>query len=154
MKPRARVFVSYSHKDEAFWPDLEDQLKILRKKKYLEWWADKDIVPGDEWEKKILDQLAKADIVLLLVSSYFLASDFCWDVELEEAIARHDSGTARVVPVFLRVCDPDETPIAKLHGVPSKDKPVSKWKDRHAAWTAVGKGIQHAVVEWRAGAEA
>lgn len=145
----AKVFVSYSHRDESFWPDLQDQLKILRNKKYLDWWVDRDIVPGSEWEKEILENLAAADVILLLVSTHFLASDFCWGVELAAAMDRHDAGKARVVPIFLRVCDIEETPIAKVQGVPSRDKPVSKWGDRHAAWTEVAKGIQAAVNEWR-----
>lgn len=147
---RAKVFVSYSHRDEKFRGELDVQLTILSNKGYLEWWTDQQLVPGDEWEKEILDKLAEADIILLLVSAYFLASSFCWSVELAKAIERHDQGTARVVPIFVRDCACEETPIEKLHGVPRKDRPVSTWKDRHKAWTTVAKGIQKAVEEWRA----
>jgi len=131
---RATVFVSYSHLDEKFREELDIQLAILKNKGYLEWWTDKRLVPGDEWEKEVMEQLAKADIILLLVSSYFLASPFCWGVELDEAIKRHEAGTARVVPIFVRVCIPEETPIEKLQGVPRKDRPVAIWTDRHKAW--------------------
>lgn len=146
---RAKVFVSYSHLDEKFRGELEVQLTILQNKGYLEWWTDQRLVPGDEWEKAILDSLKQSDIILLLVSSYFLASPFCWAVELTEAIKRHEAGTARVVPIFVRECVPEETPLEKLHGIPPKDQPVSAWKDRHKAWTTVAKGIQKAVEEWR-----
>ncbi len=146
---RATVFVSYAHLDEKFREELDVQLAILKNKGYLEWWTDKRLVPGDEWEKEILEQLAKADIILLLVSSYFLASPFCWGVELAEAIKRHQAGTARVVPIFVRECLPEETPIEKLQGVPRKDRPVANWKDRHKAWAGVAAGIQKAVEAWR-----
>jgi hypothetical protein len=146
---RASVFVSYSHRDDHFREELEIQLTILKNKGYLEWWSDKRLVPGDEWEEEILKQLRKADVILLLVSSYFLASPFCWGVELAEAIDRHDKGSARVVPIFVRVCPSEETPIEKLHGVPRKDRPISTWKDRHKAWATVATGIQKAVEEWR-----
>ena len=146
---RAKVFVSYSHLDEKFRNELDIQLKILEKKNYLEWWSDQRLIPGDEWEQAILDKLETSDIILLLVSSHFLASDFCWNIELTKAIKRHEDGDARVVPIFVRDCAPEETPIEKLHGVPSKDKPVSNWKDRHKAWMKVAKGIQNAVEEWR-----
>jgi hypothetical protein len=146
---RAMVFVSYSHLDDKFREELDFQLTILKNKGYLDWWADKRLVPGDEWQKEILDRLEKADIILLLVSSYFLASQFCWGVELAKAIKRHDEGTARVVPIFVRECVPEETPIEKLHGVPMKDRPISNWKDRHKAWANVATGIQKAVEQWR-----
>lgn len=146
---RATVFVSYAHLDEKFREALEVQLAMLKNKGYLEWWTDQCLVPGDEWAKEILAQLAKADIMLLLVSSYFLASPFCWSVELAEAIKRHEAGTARVVPIFVRECVPEETPIEKLQGVPRKDRPVANWKDRHKAWAGVAAGIQKAVEAWR-----
>lgn len=151
---RATVFVSYAHLDEKFREELELQLAILRNKGYLDWWTDKRLIPGDEWEQKIKEQLAKADIILLLVSSYFLASTFCWGIELAEAIKRHQEGTARVVPIFVRECVPEETPIEKLQGVPRKDRPVANWKDRHKAWAAVAVGVQKAVEAWRSTAVA
>jgi hypothetical protein len=146
---KAKVFVSYSHLDQKFRSELDIQLTILQNKGYLEWWSDQRLIPGDEWENGILDSLKKSDIILLLISSYFLASSFCWTVELAEAIKRHDAGTARVVPIYVRECIPEETPIEKLHGIPPKDKPISRWKDRHEAWSSVAKGIQKAVEEWR-----
>ena len=149
MKRKAKVFVSYSHLDDKFRAELDVQLTILQNKGYLEWWSDKRLVPGDEFEKEIMESLAKSDIILLLVSSYFLASKFCWTIELAEAIRRHTEGTARVVPIFVRKCDSEETPLEKLHGIPPKDKPISTWKDKHLAWSLVAKGIQTAVVEWR-----
>jgi hypothetical protein len=146
---KASVFVSYSHLDEKFREELEFQLTILKNKGYLDWWTDKRLIPGDEWEKEILEQLAKADIILLLVSSYFLASPFCWGVELAETIKRHQAGTARVVPIFVRECVPEETPIEPLHGVPRKDRPIATWKDKHKAWASVAVGIQKAIEAWR-----
>lgn len=150
---RAKVFVSYSHLDEKFRNELVVQLTILSNKGYLDWWTDQQLVPGDEWEQEILDKLDDSDIILLLVSAYFLASSFCWSVELAKAIQRHDQGTARVVPIYVRDCVCEETPIEKLHGVPRKDRPVSTWKDRHKAWTSVAKGIQEAVEAWRSSPE-
>jgi hypothetical protein len=78
----------------------------LKNKKYLDWWVDRDIVPGAEWEKEILEALAAADVILLPVSTHFLASDFCWGVELAAAMDRHEAWKARVVPVFLPIAEP------------------------------------------------
>ena len=147
--PLAKVFVSYAHLDDRFRVELEVQLQILKNKKYLDWWTDRRLVPGDEFEIAIKEKFRSADIILLLISSYFLASPFCWEIELAEAIDRHDNGTARVVPIFVRECLPEETPIEKLHGVPPKNQPISNWSNRHKAWRAVAVGIQAAVEDWR-----
>jgi hypothetical protein len=146
---KAKVFVSYAHLDDKFRIELEIQLQILKQKGYLDWWTDQRMVPGDEFEKTILEELNKSHIILLLISSYFLASSFCWSMELAEAIKRHNEGSARVVPIFVRECISEETPIEKFHGIPPKSQPVSNWKNRHKAWTVVAKGIQNAVEEWR-----
>lgn len=146
---RANVFVSYSHKDGRFLEALENQLKLLKHKGYVEWWSDVQLVPGDDWRLVIDDKLENADIVILLVSIYFLSSDFCWEVELKQAIERHNKGTARVIPVFVRSCKWQKTPIEGLHGIPEGGKPVQKWPDKHEAWTSVADGIEKAVDEWR-----
>lgn len=149
--PRASVFVSYSHKDAKYLAALEDQLKLLKRKGYVDWWTDLQLIPGDDWRQLIGNNLERSDIILLLVSIYFLASDFCWDVELARAIERHNAGEARVIPVFVRSCRWQETPIEALQGVPLGGKPVQKWPDSHEAWMTVAHGIEKAVLEWRQG---
>jgi hypothetical protein len=145
----ARVFVSYSHKDQRFLFALEEQLKLLQRKGYLCWWTDQKIVLGDDWRIAIGDNLEEADVILLLVSIHFLASDFCWEVELARAIERHHDGTARVIPIFVRSCRWQKTPIEGLQGVPTGGRAVQKWADKHEAWTSVALGIEKAIDEWR-----
>jgi len=91
---RAKVFISYAHLDQKFRSELGIQLTILENKGYLEWWSDQRLIPGDEFEAEILEKLKESDIILLLVSSYFLASTFCWTIELKEAIRRHDNASS------------------------------------------------------------
>ena len=54
---------------------------------------------------RLIQHIETSQIILLLVSAEFLNSDYCYDVELKRAIARHDAGDARVVPIILRPCD-------------------------------------------------
>ena len=147
--PRAKVFVSFSHKDDKYRMQLESQLTLLQRKGYVDWWTDMRLLPGTEWEAEILRRLDEADIILCLVSIHFLASEFCWSKELRRAIERHRAGSARVIPVFVRVCQFQETPIELLQGVPHSSKPIFKWADRHQAWAEVAKGIQKVVQDWR-----
>src|SRR4051794_16239777 len=99
------LFVSYSHKDNQFRQELEAHLKILERQDILEAWSDRAIEAGQEWEEKIRLNLETADIILLLISSDFIASDFCYSIELDHAMTRHQKSDARVIPVFLRSCE-------------------------------------------------
>jgi hypothetical protein len=102
---------------------------------------------GEDWRGTIDERIERADLVLLLVSSAFLASDYCWDVELKRAMERHARGEVRVVPIILRPCDWDRAPFAKLRPLPSGGVPVTgagSWTSVDAALLDVTQGIEAA----------
>ena len=138
------LFFSYSHRDESMRDELEVHLAMLKRQKVLSTWHDRRIVAGDELNGKISDQLEAADIILLLVSPYFLASDYCYDVELKRAMERHEEGTARVIPVILDPCDWHSTPFGKLLATPRDGKPISKHPNIHDAFLHVTDAIRTA----------
>jgi hypothetical protein len=144
------VFFSYSHKDEALRDELAVHLKMLERTGAIRSWHDRRIGAGDSWKVAIDENLKKAGVVLLLVSADFLASDYCYDVEMKQALARHDAHEAVVVPVILRECRWDKTPFARLQALPKDAKPITSWANRDEAWTSVAAGIE-AVVARRAG---
>lgn len=143
--PTLEVFVSYSHRDAKFRAALELHLAPLRREKTIRLWTDGNLKPGQEWKHEILSKLAGADLVLLLVSSNYLASDFCYVEEMGLAIARHDAGSAKVVPILLTPCDWKSSPFAKLQVLPAGARPVSQWKNRAAAWLDVVEGLRRLV---------
>ena len=143
------VFVSYSHDDIALRRELDKHLRTLRDAKVINIWTDSDIMPGTEWESQILDNLNNAQIILLLVSSDFLASDFCQSVELSAALRRHEANTARVIPIILRPVFWKIAPFGKLQALPLLDKrplPVTSWSKHDDAWENVAEGI-YAIAE-------
>src|SRR4051794_37931256 len=99
-----KVFISYAREDGALREKLEKQLAILRRQGLIATWHDRMITAGREWAGLIAAELEAADIILLLVSPDFLASDYIDEVELKRALERHEAGAARVVPVILRDC--------------------------------------------------
>ena len=101
----AELFFSYSHRDEVVRDELETHLVMLKRQDVIETWHDRRIVAGDEFDGQISEHLENADIILLLVSPYFLASNYCYDVEMKRAMERHEQGTARVIPVITDPCD-------------------------------------------------
>lgn len=149
--PPIDVFISYSHRDEGLKNDLRKHLSLLKRQGEIRDWHDREIEAGLEWSREIDAHLESADIILLLVSPDFLASDFCFDVEMRRAIERHDEGVARVIPVFLRPCDWKGAPFGKLQGLPTDAEPVTSrhWSNTDEALAVVAGGIRQAVVELR-----
>ena len=52
-------------------------------------WSDRKILSGKNWGSEISENLELADIIILLISQDFMISDYCFDIELERAIERH-----------------------------------------------------------------
>jgi len=146
------LFYSYAHEDEEHRKDLEGHLKILERRGLLQPWHDRKIVPSQEWNEAIDRYLNDAELVLLLVSKDFIASDYIWGRELKVAMARHETGAARVVPILVRAVDiePEDAPFMKLQGLPTNLRPVTSWPNVDEAWTDVAKGLRATVNDIRA----
>lgn len=142
-----RIFCSYSRKDEEYLNDLRDSLRGLERQGLIEWWHDRQIVPGWEWEEAIDKNLRTADVVLLLVSRAFMASDYVYDKEIDKAIERHARGEARVIPIIVRPADWEWTSFGKLQALPKDGKPVTTWPNQDEAWLDVLRGVRKAVDE-------
>ncbi len=151
------VFFSYSHKDEDLRDELAVHLSILKRQAKIRPWHDRQITGGREWAGEIDDNLNAADVILLLVSPTFVASDYCWDMEMKRALERHEAREARVIPIILRPVDWSGAPFAKLQALPKNAKPVTTWPNRDEAFLDVAKGLRAAIEdeqERRAGSPA
>ena len=127
----AKIFFSYAHEDENLRNRLGVQLSMLKHEGLIESWHDRLITAGSPLDQTIDAKLEEAGIILLLVSPDFLASEYCYDVEMKRALKRHSLGEARVIPVILRPCDWEHAPFGSLVAVPRDGKPVTKWEMRH-----------------------
>ncbi len=105
------VFYSYSHDDEEYRRKLGKHLAVLRRAGLITDWHDRDIDAGVAWQEEIDRHLLSADIVLLLVSASFIASDYCWGDEMKKALARHKENKARVIPIILHPAPLAEDPV-------------------------------------------
>lgn len=81
-----KIFFSYSHKDEALRDELEIHLSMLKRQGIIETWYDRKIDAGSDLEEAIDKNLEDSNIVFLLVSPYFLASDYCYKIEMDHAL--------------------------------------------------------------------
>lgn len=143
------LFYSYAHEDEPLRDELQGHLGILQRRGVLDAWYDRDILPSTDWADQIDRRLQSADIVLLLVSADFIASDYIWGRELQVALSRHASGEAAVIPVLVRAVDIEDAPFAHLQGLPTDLRPVTSWTNRDEAWTNVAKGVRRTVNDIR-----
>src|SRR4051794_35309792 len=126
-----KLFFSYAHEDADARRELDEHLDLLERQKVVVTWNDRLITPGQEWAGSIEQNLRAADIILLLISRTFLESKFVREVEIPQALARHDQGRARVLPVLLEpVDDLPGQPFGKLEVLPSKGVAISHWEDR------------------------
>ena len=148
---RLRVFLSYSHFDEGLKDKLEAHLSALKRSDLIETWSDRKIEPGQEWEGEIDERLIKADLVLLLISSDFLHSDFCYLTETRNALDRHARGQALVILIVVREVDLKGLPIAQLQMLPKDGHAVTSrfWNDEDEAFKNVAEGVRLAVNEFR-----
>jgi hypothetical protein len=145
--PESKVFISYSHKDEHFREELEKHLVMLKRKGLVQTWTDREILPGQEWGKEISTELEASDIILLLVSSDFLASDYCFDIEVRQAMKQHEQGTSTVVPIIVRSCDWQDAPFGILQGLPKGAKPIKEYLDIDGAFLDVVQGLKKILTE-------
>lgn len=142
----AEIFISYSHKDERYVDELKTHLALLRRQGLVAIWHDRQITAGSEWKGAIDFHLESARIILLLISPDFLASDYCYDVELRRALERHERREAKIVPVFIRPCDWKTAPFAKIQGLPQNSLPIAEWRNADEGWVDVVTGLRKLVI--------
>jgi hypothetical protein len=145
----ASVFVSYAHEDRDLCDTLAKHLSALRIDGYIELWRDGQIIPGQEWAPEINRRLDEADIILLLVTSSFLGSEFIGRVELVRALERHGRGEAIVIPVILKAVDWQVAGLAKLQALPTDGEAVSSWSDSDTAYRDIAHGLRRTIDAWR-----
>ncbi len=145
LKPNMKnksLFISYSHKDEAIKDELVKHLSGLKRMGMISEWNDRKILPGEEWDLEIKEKLELADLILCLISSDFMASDYINDVEVQKAIDRHQKQLAKIVPIVVRPCDFESFPVSKYQALPKDAKPISLWNDRDEALLDVVRSLK------------
>ena len=145
-----RLVYSYSHRDEGLRNELETHLALLERQGVIAPWSDRKIVAGEDWAGRIDEHFKDADIILLLISADFLRSNYCYEIEMEDALERHRAGTARVVPIILRDVDWHSAPFGKLQALPRDGRPITLWTNRDEAWAVIAREIRNVIDELRA----
>jgi len=143
------VFYSYSHKDEDLRKELETHLSLLARSGLIVAWHDRKIGAGEEWRNEIDAHIQSAHIILLLISPDFLASEYCYGIEMKTALERHAREHAIVIPIILRPVDWSGAPFAHLQALPRDAKAVTLWPNRDQAFAEIASSLREIAVRFQ-----
>ena len=139
-----KLFYSYCHVDNDFRAAMEKHLSVLQRGGDISEWSDRKISPGQDFMDEIDRQMADADIITLLISSDFLASDAC-RCEMTKALNLRTEKATLVIPIIVRACDWKSSDISSLLALPDDGMPITEWNDRDKAFLNVVDGIRDAI---------
>ena len=139
------VFISYSHQDEGLMKELRSHLSPLRRTGVIDDWCDHEIKAGSDLDAEIARKLEEADLILLLVSSNFIDSEYCYSKEMKKAFEQHYNRKSIVIPIIIRPCDWESSPLSKLKLLPKDGKAVTSWMNIDEAWTNVVNEIKKSI---------
>lgn len=142
---RPTIFYSYAHEDELLRIKLEKHLSVLRHEGKIAEWSAREILPGQDWQQEINKQLDEVTIFLLLISAHFMASNYCYGIEMKYALERQKRGAAHVIPILLSPVEWQKAPFAHLQCLPPYAKPVTKWSNQDEAFAKIAEGIGRVV---------
>ena len=122
---RDSIFFSYCHEDHDWLSEIQTVLSPAIKNSNVLSWSDKDIKPGMKWSDEVDKALARAKVVVLLVSPSFLASSFVQDKELPTILRAAQTDGVRVIWVYVRPCLVARTEIADFQAAHDIRKPLN-----------------------------
>lgn len=142
---KPRVFLSYSHKDEEYKKELDKHFAPLRNNGRVETWNDRKLEAGSRLNEIIQEELNTSDIIIFMLSSDFLDSYYCYDIEMKKAIEREKRGECKIIPVIVRACMWDETPLKNFLAFPKDGKSIEQYERKDDAYLEIAKGVREIV---------
>ncbi len=139
-----KAFVSYSHHDAEFLTALHQHLAALRRQKLLETWTDREIDAGGVVDTEITAAMDKAGLFLILVSSSFINSDYCYEKEFKKALEKAAIGKAIIVPIIVRPCDWKIPELRQFKALPEDGNAVHSkhWHSMDEAFADIASGLR------------
>ena len=102
-----KIFISYSHQDNLsdnpYIEEFKKHITPLKDNGLIEEWYDRRILPSEDYQNKIDNNLEDADIICLFISVNFLSSGSCKDEKKKAFELRKKKGIP-VIPIILSPC--------------------------------------------------
>jgi TIR domain len=134
-----KVFISYADKDKEIKDELRRSLAVLAAEKTITLWDRGDLLGGQRSEDVVRENLELSRIVLLLISSDFMADEGLCKFETDMAMERLEFGLVHVVPIRLRSVNMGNSRLKDLTWLP--EKLVTQSPDKDAAFTEIAEGV-------------
>ena len=141
------IFISYSHKDSNYKEELITALYPLIRREKIQLWQDGEIVAGQRWNDEIMGHLEQSHVVIALMSPDFIRSEFCYSIELGNALKAEARGEKTIIPIQIRPCAWQDLPIGAIQGIPTK--PISSFRNHDTGWGEVYKQVKRALDQWQ-----
>jgi len=132
----ARVYISYSEKDVYYKNEFDAHLRPLIFEKSITL-ADDEIASGDGLTSASIEHLENAQIILILLSPDYLASEFTYTVEMPKMMELYETGRVKLVPILLRDTYWESLPINKLQMLPFGGQAVANSDNRDSIWRSI-----------------
>lgn len=146
--PILRIFCAHASQDRAYFEQLENALAVPIRQQRITVWHHGEIIPGAEFDLEIEKQFYQADIILLLISPAFMASDYCATREMQWALRRQKTGEAVIIPLIVKPTpDWEATFLGSLQVLPTGKKPITLWKRQDQAFADVVNGLLNVIRE-------
>ncbi len=142
------LFISYSHDDKIFKENLLKHLSGLKQNGLIQHWHDKEIIPGTEWSKEIINKLLTADVILFIVTANLMHSNFINRVEITKAFEQHKLKKLIIVPVIAKPCDFESLAISKFLALPEDGKAITTWDNEDSAYLNIVKGLKKIITDF------
>ena len=121
------LFYSYCHADETALGRIQKGLRILIENERVEEWWDRKLRGSDNLSGEIGTALENADVIMMLLSDAYLASESCRK-EMDYAIKENGKRNKIAVPVVIRECGWEEVEeLRNIVALPRDAKPLVRW---------------------------
>jgi hypothetical protein len=108
-------------------------------------WHNRRIDAGQNWENEIDNRLATTDLIALLLSPDFMASNYSSGSEMKRALEQHATKLSEIIPLVVRKTNLTNTPFSHLQSLPKDASAISDFENRALAYDDVAVGIRSVV---------
>ena len=135
------IFYCYAAEDKRQKDELDKHLSHLKRTKQITTWDRGEISPGNEWANQTEIHLNTAQLILLLISPDFMASDHCYH-EMMRAMERDQAKEAVVIAIILRPVDYRDALFNEAIILPDEGKPIISCSNPDEAFLGIAEFVR------------
>ncbi len=137
-----KVFISYAHTDENFKDGLNKALHALKRNKKISIWEDRQLIAGQSWESELFNKLEESELVLMILSNDYIASEFCYTKEFKKVLDSHNKKTKICIPIIAKYCSWKDLEFGSIQALPKDGKPINTYANEDLAWHEIVEAIK------------